>query len=144
LSIYIREKQLSPEALKALAEAPNKSMFVREAVEFYVHHGKDILKELKEIKELMNSVLDLNTLKELQTTRTVDRIPVQDVSKNEAVINELKNKMPKRETQENVVQKSEIVQGAKPTSKPESTKNIEDERKKEIEKQLVRSISLWL
>jgi len=133
LSIYIREKQLSPEALKALAEAPNKSMFVREAVEFYVHHGKDILKELKEIKELMNSVLDLNILKELQTTRTVDRIPVQDVSK-----------MPKRETQENVVQKSEIAQGAKPTSEPESTKNIEDERKKEIEKQVVRSISLWL
>lgn len=132
MSFYIREKNLSPEALKQLSQAENKSLFVREAIEFYVHHGKDILKELKDIKELVKNVPNLSTSKEIQISgKTVQESPVvtQDNSnKNKEVskLIELKNEVHEQHN-----------------NKTENKKDvISEEKKKEIEQQILKSINM--
>lgn len=116
MSIYIREKQLSPESLKVLSEVSNKSLFVREAIEFYVHHGKEILKELKNIKELINSVPNLSTQYNSNKNKEVTK-PIE----------------PKSE-----------VQQTKINNRVENSKDdITDEKKKEIEQQLLRTINMF-
>lgn len=123
MSFYIREKNLSPEALKQLSQAENKSLFVREAIEFYVHHGKDILKELKDIKELVKNVPNLSTSKEIQISGKTVQSPVvtQDNSNKEASKNEVHEQHKKAENKKD---------------------KITEEKKKEIEQQILKSINM--
>lgn len=129
MSIYIREKQLSPKALKVLSEVDNKSLFVREAIEFYVHHGKEILKELKDIKELINNVPNLSTSKVIKASEEIvlkDMVSIQDDLDN--------SKEMIRQIDTSNISNDNIT----------SVKDeITDEKKREIEKQLLRSVNMF-
>lgn len=150
MSIYIRENQLSPEAVKQLHTAPNKSLFVREAIEFYVKHGLHISNELSEIKELLTNVLKLSTFE------ITPKISSEKVSITENFI-EIPKEVPKevQKIENNVqVQKDSVqvkndnyldgtknVASKNKSNEPES--DITDEQKKEIEMQVLKSLNMF-
>jgi|LSQX01.3.fsa_nt_gb hypothetical protein len=76
MAIQISEKFLSPRAVAALNKAPNKSQFLRDAIEYYVNRGpvnissripgisdaSELQSDIKDIKELLNRIVDTTSV----------------------------------------------------------------------------------
>jgi|GEM_PF-4875996 hypothetical protein len=145
MSIYIRENQLSPEAVKEMYKAPNKSLFVREAIEFYVHYGKNIQNELKEMKELLLTVLNTNITDKNQSNILYNnQINTSNFPRSN---NNESTKSNIQDTQNNKISDSKEILQQKSENKIESLKSnidITEDKKKDIEKQILRSINMIL
>lgn len=130
LAIQISEKHLSKEARNALANAKNKSQFLRNALEFYVKsitvadkdsdnsnflHNSEVIKDIKEIKDIL---LRLSSHGEIAGTINLD-----DIEENpKDLINEQINK------QKSLEKKND---------------GLSDDERREIEKMLDNSLDVF-
>jgi len=143
VSIQINETKLSPEARKALQNSKSKSQFMRDAIEFYVKHRQttnttdpEIKEDIKQIKEMLKKLCTEGT--KVSFTENISSEEVRTEITNEKdiveipVINEIKDKEPEKKT--------EVINNP---IKEEVTGNIDDEKKREIEKLLDASLDLF-
>jgi len=154
VSIQINETKLSPEARKALQNSKSKSQFMRDAIEFYVKHRQttnttdpEIKEDIKQIKEMLKKLCTEGT--KVSFTENISSEEVRTEITNEKdiveipVINEIKDKEPVQIMDKTIKEPEKKTEVINDPIKEEVTGNIDDEKKREIEKLLDASLDLF-
>lgn len=109
LAIQISENHLSPEAVKALNNAKNKSQFLRDAIEFYVNRKEDdngLKNDIKQIKELLVNIhtvgITSTVINEVCTAADVRQTINKSVPKNDLLNDHIDNDI----IEENIIDNS--------------------------------------
>lgn len=143
MAIQISEKFLSPRAIAALNKAPNKSQFLRDAIEYYVNRGpvnissripgisdiSDLRDDIKDIKELLSSIAGttLDSAAEVSAAQPENKFKKVDSSAGKKI-------------EKNVPQTESLIEDVPAETAVSHSK--QNDRRKEIEKLLDDSIEV--
>jgi hypothetical protein len=141
MAIQISEKFLSPRAVAALNKAPNKSQFLRDAIEYYVNRGpvnissripgvsdaSELQSDIKDIKELLNRIVDTTSVSAAEVSASQIENDPKELDKHAANKTIVNNPQPTPSKED------------KPATTKEPQNNKTDKRE-EIEQMLDDSI----
>lgn len=142
MSIQISESKLSPEARKALQNAKSKSQFMRDAIEFYVKNrdassDSELLNDIREIKNMLSKLCDESPPVKAQVISHKDKKEPELIREPEikkeavTVVPDIKRKEP------------DIPNVSSEKINTEKSKaELDEEKKREIEKLLDKSLEI--